>query len=53
MGKKYDRNVARRLAGVACLLAAASAADVNGDAHVDIVCIDRMDELMLYENTGL
>ena len=30
-----------------------SAADVNGDAHVDIVCIDRMDELMLYENTGL
>ena len=28
------------------------AADVNGDTHVDVVCIDRMDNLMWYENTG-
>ena len=29
-----------------------SAADINGDTHIDVVCIDRMDELMWYENTG-
>lgn len=29
-----------------------SAADLNGDTHIDVICIDRTDKLMWYENTG-
>ena len=29
-----------------------TAADLNGDTNIDVVCIDRTEELMWYENTG-